>query len=608
MDKEADELVAALARVEWSPAADAEPAKAWSNLRQLAEIEASDPLAARAVSLLAGVIGMMLNGLDWDRPYSPLMQFDDRRTHVPSDFTPTELLFFERLLPMVSPNQLSARMADVLHIRSTEKSDRFRWAKDAVDRWIAAGFSRDLSRSEQEDWKRAADVAARFHMDAAKQALIDLGLRTFHAGDAATAWSMARAMRAARYFPDPDLVAERLESLGLETGDGHFQRQLYEESIQWTRGVGEQARSTRQTLLGDSWWREAESRRSDSRMVARDFFGNSFNAYRAIPSRHRTQHVVDRLTALPEIIRVEGDAALSEMMPLEGEPIDLSNIAESARRIAQMDNVLDALAAWLDNVRMDDFATAREEARKQMAAHPLLHVFSRTTVDSDGRTIHRSDGTRERMGVPDDEWSEMIRSFELKSSLLSSGYIWPALREFSSRQRFTLADFDIIVSASPFVPAEVRGLYARGLFHGYYERFAEAIHLLAPATEACVRGVLQRGGVETRTIRQDDTEIEPGLSALIDLPGADEVLGVDLAWNIRALYCGPLGPNLRNRVAHGLLSSDEASGIHMLGAWWLAFRLAYVPYYNAVQLDGTPPTPSTAGNGTSDASNTSTSD
>ena len=69
----------------------------------------------------------------------------------------------------------------------------------------------------------------------------------------------------------------------------------------------------------------------------------------------------------------------------------------------------------------------------------------------------------------------------------------------------------------------------------------------------------------------------------MELPGADEVLGMDLAWNIRALYCGPLGSNLRNRVAHGLISSDEANSVAMLNAWWLALRLAYIPYYNARQ-------------------------
>lgn len=583
MDVEADELVVALARVEWSSVADAEPAKAWNDLQQLAARTNDDPIAAKAISILAAVIGMMLDGSDWDMPYKPLMQIDDRRTHVPTDFTPTELLFLERLIPTLPPSQFSARLADVLHVRATDKGERYRWAKEAVSRWTAAGFTRDLSRSEQEDWQRAADIAARFHMNAEKDALIELGLDTFRAGDTSTALAMARAMRAARYFPDADDVASRLESLGTETPDGHFQRQLYEESLRWTRGDNVPVRSARQMMIGDSWWRDAETRRPDSHMVARDFFGNAFSAYRAISSRHRSEHVLGRLAALPTLIRVEGDAALSEMAAIEGDPIDLTSITESARRIAQIESVLDALAVWLAHAPLESFAAARGDAQKQMAEHPLLHLFTRTTVDRDGRTIHRSEGTRERMGVPDDEWSEMIRSFDLKGSLLVSGYIWPALREFSTRQRLTLGDFEVIVSASPFIPEEVRDLYARGLFHGYYERFAESIFLLAPATEACVRAALQRGGVETRTIRQDDTEIEPGLSALMELPGADEVLGMDLAWNIRALYCGPLGLNLRNRVAHGLISSDEANSVAMLNAWWLAFRLAYIPYYNARQ-------------------------
>jgi hypothetical protein len=43
-----------------------------------------------------------------------------------------------------------------------------------------------------------------------------------------------------------------------------------------------------------------------------------------------------------------------------------------------------------------------------------------------------------------------------------------------------------------------------------------------------------------------------------------------------------LGQNLRNRVAHGLINDAEAESPEMLSAWWFAFRLAFVPYYNAL--------------------------
>lgn len=588
MDEEVDALLAALDRVDWVEASQAEPMEGWSNLRQFAESEGRGPEEARALLLVAAAIGLILRGSDWESPYTPLMSMEGRRTHLPADFTPLELRFFERLLPQLPPSQLSARIADILHLRASERSDRYRWAKEAVERWAKAGISRDLSRSEQEDWQRAADIAARFHMEVLKDELIAAILDVFRHGDASTALSAARAMRSARYFPEAEEVARRLEELGDGQAEGHFERMLYGESIRWTRGADDKGRAGLHAKVGDSWWKEAESRRADSRMVARDFFGNALVAYRASASRHRSQHVIDRIGVLPEVIRIEGDAALAEMVPMEGESIDLSDLIESARSIAQIEDSLDALATWFDNVRMDSFASARTDAQKQMSEHPLLHMLSRTTVDRDGRTVHRSSDDRERMGVSDDEWSTMMRSFMMKSSLVTSGYIWPALREFSTYRRLTLGDFELFVECSPFVAQSARGLYALGLWHGYYERFAEAIHLLAPVTEACVRDLLQRGGVETRMIRQDDTEIEPGLSALIDIPGADDVLGPDLMWNIRALYCDPLGSNLRNRVAHGLIPSDEANSAAMLSAWWLAFRLAFVPYYNALRAEVVP--------------------
>lgn len=74
----------------------------------------------------------------------------------------------------------------------------------------------------------------------------------------------------------------------------------------------------------------------------------------------------------------------------------------------------------------------------------------------------------------------------------------------------------------------------------------------------------------------------------MNTPEAEQIFGEDLAYEIRALLCGPLGPNLRNRVAHGLVAAAEAEGTHGLYLWWFALKLVYTQYFNRLHANDAP--------------------
>lgn len=76
--------------------------------------------------------------------------------------------------------------------------------------------------------------------------------------------------------------------------------------------------------------------------------------------------------------------------------------------------------------------------------------------------------------------------------------------------------------------------------------------------------------------------MEVGLSALMEKPETVDVFAEDTAFEIRALFCDPLGANLRNQVAHGLLSDGTTVSAESIYAWWLALRLVFVTYWNAL--------------------------
>jgi len=591
MEFTAAELVAAISEVDASEVVLQEPIEAFGAFRELAEGYPEDGPHRVALTVLSNVAGMILKPDRWESPYVPMMQFGDRRSWLPEDLTEVHLDFLRQVRSQIPPGQLRAQIVDVLFLRVTGGRERYELAQEVVQAWITVGLGGELDREEENGWRRAIEIALRFGFAAQVSELIGLAMEQIRSERAAPAWQSARVLHesgAGREHAEE--ISRRLRDLTATVEDLHFRREILDQARRWATSSRDSAGVAEiDEQVGDLWWEEAKRRRSSSHFMARDCFGHAYNQYKRVERSRRSVRTNRRLARLPRKIREEGELALGEMNAVESDPIDLTVLRQQADEVLKEDDNLLALASWFTRVPLDTVQQARETAEESMREHPIQHLFSRTTVAADGRTVQHSASARGQGEIPGDVWSEMLRHWELKVGILAQGYIWPTLVELSTKYKLAPGDFALMVRFSAFVPPEQERHYVMALHNGYYGRLSESIFMLAPTVEACVRACLQRAGIETRNHRSDDTEIEPGLSALMELDGVDDALTPDLAWNIRALYCGPIGPNLRNRVAHGLLSESESSSGYVLFAWWLALRLAFVPFFNHVMDDSTKP-------------------
>ena len=66
----------------------------------------------------------------------------------------------------------------------------------------------------------------------------------------------------------------------------------------------------------------------------------------------------------------------------------------------------------------------------------------------------------------------------------------------------------------------------------------------------------------------------------MEISEAKKIFGDDLSFEIRALFCDPYGPNLRNELAHGLLDEDACQSIYSVYAWWLGLNLVFDSFWN----------------------------
>ena len=151
-------------------------------------------------------------------------------------------------------------------------------------------------------------------------------------------------------------------------------------------------------------------------------------------------------------------------------------------------------------------------------------------------------------------WEGMIQNYQLRINLASAASCYRELgNSCPPITGFTSATSRSFATGSAIVPGTHEGVFARGLHYGYSGDFGAAVHLLVPAIEALVRLHLANAGERTSAIRADGNESEIGLSALMENERVVDILGEDVAFELRALLCGPIGPNLRNEVAHQLI-------------------------------------------------------
>ncbi|HDR1040618.1 TPA: DUF4209 domain-containing protein [Pasteurella multocida] len=114
---------------------------------------------------------------------------------------------------------------------------------------------------------------------------------------------------------------------------------------------------------------------------------------------------------------------------------------------------------------------------------------------------------------------------------------------------------------------------AEALFQGFEYNFGNAIHLLTPQVENMIRQCLKNNGVITTHTDPDGKENERSLSSLLDDEQSRKLLGDDLWFELQAVFTHPLGANLRNKVAHGLLDDGDSNSYTCIYAWWMVLRV-----------------------------------
>ena len=555
----------------------------------------------KVLSLLSDACSMVLSPDSTNEPFKPFVDFrpsGGRCSVTPDDLSETDIAFFAEIVETIDDPWLKSRLADLVWLLQSPRKVKF--ALVAIDSYRTIPLDMDTWMSDGDKcWQRAINLACLPGVGAGErlaemEASIIKAFMSVPREDGFLGYWLADLLKSNSLGRDHSTpIATRLESLAREfEGEEEFlkARKYFRASAHWFTESGDDEKSTEMTVeMAENWVKEAVARVSSdqpSHMVAASFYEKAIQTYRTIPRSERTVHRVDeRIADLKRRLNESGERSLDEMDAINIPGINISQIVENARN-AVMGKALDEALKAFVNLSRTNAKKLRESTIKNLEHFIAHRLFPATFMSRDGRVTAKMPSMSSSPIPSDDDeeviHSKMVENYCIKVDLAVRGCILPAQEVLLVEHRLREADFVNFARNSPIVPIGRELLFGKALFAGYDRDFVTALYILVPQIEHMVRYHLKQAGVQTTNIDSNGIENENGLSSLMDLPQTKEIFGEDLSFEIRALFCDPFGPNLRNNLAHGLLDDRTCYSPDTIYAWWLGLKLVFNTFWNAL--------------------------
>ncbi|MBF4579622.1 DUF4209 domain-containing protein [Frigoribacterium sp. VKM Ac-2530] len=566
----------------------------WSRLSN-AESGSNDQDVDRLRTLLAHVASFMCRPDDLSQPYEPMLNMREGRSAVPSDLSDDEIEILTDLASLVPDLILRARICDVIAIRSSG-GERVGWFNHELAALSELDLVRVSRRQDQVILDRGLRVGLRYGKP------LQDGVRTLEAlviEHALTAdvtdfpgWGADLLLKHGLARTRASGIAARMHDIGTdpELVDPEQARAYLDRAAEWYSKAGQKGRADEERFaVVQSLMSEAEtlavSPGSNSAPKSGYLYERALKELRRIPrSRREALGAGDLTQEIASRIRTAGAAALGSMGVFQSESADLGDLRRTSIEAVSNKSPLEALRAFTGLTPIASLAHDRQFAQELIQKHPLQSLFSNVHYSHDGRVVHRSagQGGEPIYGEDPSIWRQLVQGYEFRIGLEVQAYLAPAWLTLTNEHTLSVGDFLQVTHGSSIVPADREMLYAQALLYGFNGDFATAAQLLTPQLEHLVRTHFRNAGQATTTIDGQGIENEVGLSALMAREIAADILGDDIAYAIRAFFCGPIGPNLRNEIAHGLVNDSWVNSAQSLHCWWFMLRLTFIPYWNRI--------------------------
>ncbi|KGV24740.1 DUF4209 domain-containing protein [Burkholderia pseudomallei] len=536
------------------------------------------PEQLECLHFVGQILTMMLRPDQPSEPYGPMFVFGDRRSAIPADFPRTEMLGLQEWATSLGDAELRARFLDVLWLQTRS----FPAARSAVEAYLASALRLEHPKEWnacQERLERALRLAASLGKGGT-----DLRLRVLHEID---------AMLQRHRGTDPLYLSLRLIQLLLEFKHGDaYQFAAFattaanaaqEANDFWrakdyfklaadcyrvagdTDAEGSALREAAECLVKESEFALKQPGRGA--MTAASILSDAVEAMRQTPGgKDRAIELHERLLSLQQ-------ESVKELKTISTS-IDTSELVTRALAAVRDKPLNEAVRALCAMARPPSIEKLKQEVHEQARVAIFGSLITSDVMNSRGRVVARAPALRAGSDDPQEEglrW-RMFRNARLTRSLTVQAMLNPAREEIlltHTMDRQVVAD---LIQYSPWIPPGHAESVMRALVAGFQGDMLIVGHLVPPQLEALVRHVVESFGGSTSMLEPGGVQPERPLGVLLETAEARQAFGPEGVFELQDLLVDPLGSNLRNEVAHGLLDDSSLFGADVLYAWWLLLR------------------------------------
>lgn len=552
--------------------------------------------AARVWWLLADLCMMMLDTSNRNEPFRPYLLIGDRHSMSPASMVDEEYVFFKDLVDCLPNGLLKARVSDLLWI--TPGLKHIRHARAAIDCYATVPLNDEVWYQEgRECFQRALSLAkmigpgAEGRLTTLTQMIMDATKQAIHQELAFSVGLVETVIEYRLDHPEVPELPEMMAELGQRfqsKNDVFSARRCFETASKGFALSNRDLLAVKMTVaVAQTWISEAELRGEQTHpIVAQNALENALQIYRSIPGAFRAEFEVDKVLPVLRKRIAEAGARVVEQMHKLSTRTDITNLVDRTKHLIEGQSFGTALYNLANMYPFCSPAESRQAAIKSLRTGILSSLTEAVFFDETGRVIAKRPPLS--FGgelTEEDEYTiqaKMVSEHLHFIKLTVRGGVLPALAIISESHCVKEIDMVELAKASAFVPPNRAQMIGKGLYWGFVGDFGMAAHFLIPQMEAIVRHRMKEAGLNTSTSSADGIVTENGLSTLMDVEGVTELLGHDVAFEIKAVFCSPYGPNLRNTFAHGLLCDDQFYSESIVYAWWFMLKYISGPFWETV--------------------------
>lgn len=531
--------------------------------------------------LLKAIVSYHMKPGDTQKPFDAFLILEGKRSAIPEDLSQEEIQKLVDSYESINDHELKARFADVLWIKKKEVN----YAHDAVSAYLESAKNlRTKSWTYSQD---RIERALRLSLSLGKGGKDDRDKVIVYVQKILGKYDLQEEA----YFPLK--LIELL--LDIKYEDNAFCISVLKNCVTFFTKEKD-VRRLNDYLEALAQWHDKNNKTDKAKekrvQIAENHVKAQSSESSAIGKAHCLQQAIEiyrrvgnhekRIEELhKELLKIQKNIP-SEMKTLSTD-IDISESVEASAKHVSNLSTKEALVRLCFVVNPLDTKRAFDYVEKQTQQFILTSLFGHTTINKDGKTVGHTKGLVDNdLHREEALYPHLVNHMGLCWGLNVQSAIIPAKEQITLEHKIEESDLKEFISNNPLIRSGHEALFVQGILFGLEGKWDLAIQILAIQFEDSLRYLLEKKGVLTSNIKSDFTQEERGTTYFFKNYSEEikEIFGEDIFYELKALLVkddNGSGFNLRNLVAHGLMSQDEFYSTICAYFWWLVFRLICTP-------------------------------